>query len=594
MHIDRNQVIGLFLIFSILTIYSHIFLPGRSTQSTVTPAQQEQPSKKATKIASPGLTPQYGVLSPTTQGIERELILENEVMKVTLSSLGGTVKQVILKQYKDHQGDPLVLLDTHSSHMGFQWGHSTTSLNTRTLFFEVADQKQRASDTDTAQITFMVSVGDGRYIKQTYALPSKGYTLTNTWQMVGVGGAFGDAPLQFVWRNHIKRVEKDIEACRSRTTVNYYLADHTFSALSERVDKAQEQLLHYPVQWVGIKQRFFTAAVITDTPFAGGYLATKPPQESSSTVKEAQVRLTLPNTDASEDRKGQFTFYFGPNEHRALSTVAPGFTKNIPLGWPVIRWINQFMILPLFSFLELYISNYGIIIIVLVFVIKVLLFPLSYKSYMAMAKMRVLQPEFEKIKAKCSGDVQRIQMEQVKFYQDMGVNPMSGCVPVLLQMPILLAMFNFFPNAIALRQQAFLWASDLSTYDVILQLPFRIPAYGSHVSLFTLLMTASTILYARSNNQMSTATTPQEEALKMVTYLMPFTFMFILNSLPAGLSFYYFISNLVTFGQQCLIKYFFNENVLREQLQQRKGKRKDPKKPRAQVRLEAAKQRRKK
>ena len=535
----------------------------------------------------------------TTQGVEQEVVLENEMVKVTLSSQGGSIKQVVLKQYKDPRGEPLVLLDAHSSHMGFQWAHPDVSLDSHAAFFVTEDKDQCVSGAEKAQATFLLSLEAGKYLKHTFSLSGQGYTLTHDWEIVGLGEQFAGVPLQFVWRNHIKQVEKDIVACRNKTTINYYLADRdTFDGLPERTDKPQEQLIHRPILWIGMKQRFFTAAVIADSPFADGYMATRPPRFGETTVKEAQVRLTLPETDAQQDRKGQFTFYFGPNDYTALRGVAPGFTKNLSLGWPVIRWINQLVILPLFTWLEKYISNYGIIIIVLVLLIKCLLFPLSYRSYVAMARMRVLQPELNAIKAKCGNDAQRMQTEQMSFYQEMGINPMSGCIPILLQMPILLAMFNFFPNAIALRQQPFLWASDLSTYDAVLYLPFRIPAYGSHVSLFTLLMTASTILYTRSNNQLNTSTGPQqphEEALKIMTYLMPFTFMFILNSLPAGLSFYYFVSNLITFGQQSLIKYFVDEDVLKAKLEQRKkGRHKNANKPRAQWRLEAAKKRRQK
>jgi YidC/Oxa1 family membrane protein insertase len=300
------------------------------------------------------------------------------------------------------------------------------------------------------------------------------------------------------------------------------------------------------------------------------------------TVKEAKVCLTLPDTDPRQDKKGQFTFYFGPNDYQELNQVTQGFSKNIPLGWPVVRWINQLLIIPVFAFLEKYISSYGIIIILLVILIKCLLLPLSYKSYLAMAKMRVLKPALDALKAKHGEDMQKIQMEQMSFYREMGINPLSGCIPVLLQMPILLAMFNFFPNAIALRQQAFLWASDLSTYDAIIHLPFSIPAYGSHVSLFTLLMTASTMLYTWSNDQLA----PAQGPMKFMTYMMPITFMFILNSFPAGLSFYYFVSNLVTFGQQSLIKRFVDEEKIKRKLEENKAKSKEKKKSRFQLHLE--------
>ncbi len=527
---------------------------------------------------------QYGIFAPAVQGIEKEVVLENDVIKVTLTSRGGGIKNVVLKNYQDYNKQPLTLLDEHSSVMGFQFTTHGTQLNTNALCFETTAQDQSVEGSDLATATFTLPIAPGQYIRHVFTLSGKGYTLTHAWDMVGLGASLGQEPIQFVWHNLIKRAEKDIKACRNKTTINYYLADDQFDHLQESSEKAQEQWLQSPIQWVGIKQRFFTAGIIAQEAFVGGHIATTPTLQSMATVKEAKVRLTLPDTDPKQDKKGKFTFYFGPNDYQTLNQVTEGFSKNISLGWPVVRWINQFLIIPVFTFLEQYISNYGIIIILLVVFIKCLLLPLSYKSYISMAKMRVVKPALDALKAKHGEDMQKIQMEQMGFYRDMGINPLSGCIPVLLQMPILLAMFNFFPNAIALRQQAFLWASDLSTYDAIIHLPFSIPAYGNHVSLFTLLMTASTILYTWSNNQL----TPPQGPMKIMSYMMPFTFMFILNSFPAGLSFYYFVSNLVTFGQQSLIKWFVDEEKIKKKLEANKAKNKDKKKSRFQLHLEEA------
>ncbi|MBR9998381.1 MAG: membrane protein insertase YidC, partial [Cyclobacteriaceae bacterium] len=252
--------------------------------------------------------------------------------------------------------------------------------------------------------------------------------------------------------------------------------------------------------------------------------------------------------------------------------------------WPPVNWVNKFLIIPTFQFLERFISNYGIIIILLVVFIKILLFPLTYKSYMSMAKTKVLKPELDAIKEQYGGDMQKVQSEQMKLYQQVGVNPLSGCIPILLQMPILFSMFYFFPNSIELRQESFLWADDLSTYDSVLNLPFTIPAYGSHVSMFTLLMTASTILYTWSNNQVTTVQGP----MKSMQYFMPVIFMFVLNSFPAALSFYYFVSNIVTFGQQALIRMFVDEDKIKKILDENRQKSTTRKKSRFQTKLEEA------
>ena len=274
----------------------------------------------------------------------------------------------------------------------------------------------------------------------------------------------------------------------------------------------------------------------------------------------------------------------GPNKYNTLRKVTDGFSENVYLGWFIFAGVNRFLIIPVFNFLEQYIANYGIIILILVLFIKLLLSPLSYRSYVSMAKQRVLKPEIDQLKEKHGSDMQKIQQEQMALFQKAGVSPLSGCIPLLLQMPILLAMYNFFPNAFELRQQAFLWADDLSTYDTIAMLPFSIPAYGNHVSLFTLLMTASTILFTWSNNQLSAVQGP----MKTVSYLMPIMFLFILNNFAAALTYYYFVSNLVTFGHQALIKRFIDEDKIKKILEENRLKNKNKKKSAFQNRLEEA------
>ena len=260
-----------------------------------------------------------------------------------------------------------------------------------------------------------------------------------------------------MWNDLIRRAEKDVKACRNKTNINYYLADQSFHHLKENSVVKEEKNVQSPIKWLAIKQRFFTAAILSEHPFEESYILLKPTTQPDKIVKEAQIKLKLAG-DSQAAKKGVFKFYFGPNKYQDLNEFAPGFSKNLPLGWPVVKWINQFLIIPIFSFIEKYVNNYGIVILLLVLFIKILLLPLSYKSYISMAEMKVLKPTLDKLKERHGKDLQRVQMEQVKLYKEMGINPLSGCIPVLLQMPILLAMFNFFPNAIELRQKAFLWA----------------------------------------------------------------------------------------------------------------------------------------
>lgn len=323
------------------------------------------------------------------------------------------------------------------------------------------------------------------------------------------------------------------------------------------------------MKWVAIKQKFFLTSVIAeDENFSGGEVATSYAEGDTSTVKNTRIKLLIPKS-ALADGRVDFKLYMGPNNYNIIGNAAPDFVKNVYLGFPPVNWINKYAIFPVFHFLSRNINNYGLIIVILVILLKLVLAPLSYKSYLSMAKMKVLKPELDEIKAKHGEDMTKVQQEQLKLYQQVGVNPISGCVPVLLQMPILFAMFYLFPASIELRQQPFLWAEDLSTYDSIIMLPFAIPfGVGSHISLFTLLMTVSTLIYTWQNNQLSSVQGP----MKSMSYIMPVIFFFVLNSFSAGLTFYYFVSNLVTFAQQAIIKRFVNEGKIKAILEENRKK----------------------
>jgi YidC/Oxa1 family membrane protein insertase len=391
-------------------------------------------------------------------------------------------------------------------------------------------------------------------------------------------------PLQFNWVNRLRRLELDMEQSRITSTINYYTTNNDFNQISESSKSPEEQRIETPLQWVALKQKFFLSSIIArNTSFAGGVLQTNVDPADSNTVKTLQANLLIPVSEL-KGGGGNFTFYFGPNDYQVVKYVAEGFGENVYFGWPIVRVVNRYFIVPLFHLLEKVTNNYGLIIILLVVIVKMLLLPLSYKSYISLAKTKVLQPEIQAIKDKYGDDMQKVQQEQMKLYGQVGVNPLSGCIPVLLQMPILLALFSLFPNLIELRQKEFLWSSDLSTYDSIASLPFTLPIYGSHISLFTILMTLSSIAFAYFNNQVSTVQGP----MKSLQYVMPVMFMFILNSLPAGLTFYYFVSNMVTIGQQLVIRRFVDEDKIKRVLEENKIKNKDKKKSKFQQRLEDA------
>ena len=274
------------------------------------------------------------------------------------------------------------------------------------------------------------------------------------------------------------------------------------------------------------------------------------------------------------ERKGNqsynMRFYFGPNHYQTLKAIEDlNLEKLIPLGWGIFGWVNRYLVIPTFNFLNSFNLNYGIIILILTIMVRIILLPLTYGSFKSQAKMKVLAPEMNELREKYGSDPMKLQQENMDLYRKAGVNPFGGCIPGLLQLPILIAMFRFFPASIELRQQSFLWAHDLSTYDSILDLSFNIPFYGNHVSLFTLLMTVSTLIYTRMNMQMTTAANPQ---MKWMMYLMPILFLGFFNSYSAGLSYYYFLSNVIGFGQQYLFKAFVDEDKIHAQIQENKKK----------------------
>ena len=589
---DRNQTIGLVLISALLLVYTYFFIPQQepapADKLMTTAPLNAQPATPAAvvpdSVAAAQRAATLGQFSAAASGEARQLVLENQNVQVTLNTRGGKVEKVWLKNYLTWDQQPLILFDPESStiNIAFQTTDGKT-VRLSDLIFEPSGVSTTTFQEKPAQaVTFRAQIAEGQFIEQTYYLPDEAYQLHYRLGFEGLDQVVAPQPLTFTWVDHIKRLEQDLAQNRQHSTINFMTADGSFDYVSIS-DETETETPSAPIKWVTNKQNFFSAGIIAETPFLGGTLTSTTNLNDTTYVKTFSSELQIPVSDVLAGGAG-FTYYFGPNDYRVLKNVTDGFDRNVDLGWGIFAWMNKLIIIPAFKFLENYFSNYGIIIILLVLYIKTILFPLTYKSYISMAKMKVLKPEIDEIKEKNEGDMQKTQAETMKLYATMGVNPLSGCIPMLLQIPILFAMFNFFPNSIELRQEPFLWAHDLSTYDVFARLPFTIPFYGSHVSMFTLLMTLSTILYTWSNNQVSTIQGP----MKFYSYLMPVIFMFVLNSFPAGLSFYYFVSNIVTFGQQAIIRMFVDEKKIRARLEENKIKNKDKKGSSFQQRLQEA------
>ncbi|WP_026953411.1 membrane protein insertase YidC [Algoriphagus mannitolivorans] len=586
---DRNQATGLILFAAVILIYSFFFASGPETQvAEESPAQTEQ-----SNVISSNTTPQetftestladslraskFGVLANLTVGEAQDVILENEQVKITFSSKGAKIKEVELKEYKSWQGDPLILLDENTSQMSETLATRFGTFDLAEFYFTPELSTVSEEEGEIKQLTFTAATESGT-ISQTFSLEEGGYLLKKIFEVQNFSGVFTGNEIQINWTDQVKAQEKDLAESRRKSQVNYYLSSGSYENLGVG-DDLEEETIAEPVKWIGFSQRFFTAGIISDTEFKNVSLTQSTPTDSAI-VRNMGASMAVP----FENGKSGYAFYFGPDKYKTLKKVTEGFEKNVDMGYFFVSWVNKYIVVHLFEFLEKYFNNYGIIIILIVFLIKLALSPLTYKSYIGMAKMRVIKPEIDELKEKYGDDATKMQQEQMKLFSQLGVSPISGCLPLLLQMPFLFAMFFFFPNAIELRQETFLWAKDLSTYDEFIKLPFTIPFYGAHVSLFTLLMTVSQIIYTHFNNQLTTATGP----MKNLGYIMPVMFMFILNSYPAGLSFYYFVSNVFTFGQQALIKLFVDDSKIRQKVEENKVKNANKKKSKFQQRLEEA------
>jgi YidC/Oxa1 family membrane protein insertase len=430
-----------------------------------------------------------------------------------------------------------------------------------------------------------LDAGEGRYLEYVYTLSGADFMVDFDINFVGFDQLMerNATSIDLHWRADLPSQEKSLMAQRENSTIYYRFNDGEVDYISERNDEKVSFVNR--LQWVGFKQQFFSTVLISES-------SLEPPTEVETTKNEASLdvvktcdaHLTLPFGHTAMEHV-DLKFYFGPNHYSTMKSYDLGLEQMIPLGWGIFGWVNKYMVIPVFNLLGGTGWSYGIIILILTLLLKLVLAPFTYKSYLSSAKMKVLKPEMEELNKKFEGkdDPMAKQKATMELYSKAGVNPMGGCLPMLLQMPILIAMFRFFPASIELRQQPFLWAEDLSSYDSILALPFEIPFYGAHVSLFTILMTISTIIYTHKNMAMS-AGNPQMEQMKWLMYLMPFTMLFWFNSYASGLSYYYFLANMVSFGQTALFQRFVDEDKLHKQIQE--NKKKPVKKSGFQKRLE--------
>jgi YidC/Oxa1 family membrane protein insertase len=616
---DRNTVIGLLLIFAIFigfTIYNQPSEEERAemyrndsiarvqefradsmaaarTRSTVTQDEvAEIETLSGEPIPASELHDRLGAFANAGVGEDKEYILESDLLKIRVSSKGGKIINVELKKYQSYDSLPLVLYNNDDVNFGYTFFSNNRTINTNNLYFRpyykgmewTGDRPFKVTGTENLSFSMRLytDAGNGiidesRYIEYVYTLYGDKYMMDYKLNLVGMNQVIdqGTSFLDLKWDAEIRRQEKSLDNERAESTIYYKYFEDDVDYLSETKDA--EESLKTDVRWLSFKSRFFASTLIGDEPFMNADIKAFNDEQKTGEhyLRSMSALIGVPFANVPQ-QTFPMRMYFGPTKYRTLKKYDLELQRQIPLGWSffLMAWINIYAVIPVFDWLGGYGWNYGIVILLLTIMLKLVLFPIAYKTYKSSAKMRVLKPEIDEIGKKFpkSEDAMKKQQATMALYKKAGVNPMAGCVPMLLQFPILIAMFRFFPSSIELRQQSFLWAHDLSSYDSILSLPWNIPFYGDHVSLFTLLMTISTIMYTKINNDMMGATSNQMPGMKTMMYIMPVMFLGIFNNYASGLSYYYLLANLFTFGQMYLIRQTIDEDKILRQIQLNKTK----------------------
>lgn len=567
---DKKSAIGFGLLLVLLVIY--ILMTNQSNQVRLKEkarvdslakidAKRIQDSIIATqpKAAPDSNAVMAKVDSNSIQNIPEQITsIQNDVVKIDFTNKGGFPIKIVLLQHSDYKNSQLHLIDGKLNAMNFQYAINGNLVRTKNLVFN------SKVSSDGKQITF--STGEGaNETKISYSLKDKSY-------MANIDVSFPNIDktqnVEMQWMAASLHNEQLRTNEMQYTQVCYQLEKEGYDYFTIRDEKKQS--LDEKVKWLSFKQQFFNTILIgKNGEMLSAQINTKPEKNDSSkyiSYFDATVSLKPQNTY-------QFDFFAGPNDYKLLKSYDQGFENIIPLSYGIfafVKYINKWLIIPIFNMLSGFFSNYGIVIIFLTIIIRLLMAPFTYKSYVSSAKMKALKPELDELKEKYAEDKQAFGVEQMKLYRQAGVNPLGGCLPALLQLPVFFALFSFLPHAIAVRHKSFLWAKDLSTYDSILSIP-EIPLYGNHVSLFTILFVITSLLLALYS--MSTATMDQSNpVMKYMPFIMPVMFLGIFNSMPASLTLYYFISNLITLALQFVIQQYIIDPVkIREKIDQKKN-----------------------
>lgn len=563
MNFDRNTIIG-FLVLAVLFI--GYFFYNSKEQQAYQQAKAHQDSILNASKPKVDTVARYndslradsinklsaaGGFAQAASGIEQLTTVSNGVLTIAFSNKGAQPKRVELTQFKGPDSNNVRLAST--SFDKFDYAVSTAANKTADItdFYFNAPQVTKAAD-GTQTVTYQLRSADGAAIVHQFVLKPNNYMVDFNVELNGVKQLLSNNTLNITWQNKAIQQQKDLTYERQMSQIDYKVDgdyDHE-SAL-----KSSSEEFTKPIQWLGVKQQFFNTTLIAKNNFSSGRLTwTAPESTKDNTVVQAVANLSAP-VASTTNATIPLAIYYGPTDYKILKQYGNDMEEMVSLGsgiFAFVKYINRWIIIPVFDFFTKITSNYGIVILLLTLFIRLVISPLTYKSYLSGAKMKVLRPEIEQLKAKYGNDQQQMSMEQMKLFREAGVNPMGGCIPGLLQVPIFFALYNFFNSSVALRGQGFLWANDLSQYDSIAHLPFTIPFYGDHISLFTI--TAVITSFLISLYSMSMTPDQGNPVLKYMPYFFPFILLFVFNKLPSGLTWYYTVSNLITLGLQFVIQ----------------------------------------
>ena len=599
---DKNTITGLVLIGILLVGFSILSRPSQEQleaqqhyYDSIIQVQQREAELKAKAEAAlaneriNSLNDSTSLFFNARQGSDSPVTLENNLMRIEISPKGGRVSSAILKEYMEQDKQtPVTLFSGVDASMNFLFYNAKETIQTQDYFFTPVNR------TDST-VTMRLEANAESYIDFTYALHADTYLVDFTIQAIGMDGklAPSNQHVDIEWAQRIRQLERGYTFENRLAELTYKITGEGTDYLSNSSDDEEE--LTEALDWIAFKDQFFSTVLIAEDSFDKTKLTSKLATKGSGYVKDYTAEMSAKFDPTGQDAT-QLYFYIGPNHYKTLTALDKGRTEDweleklVYLGWPILRWVNKWFTINIFDWLQGWGLSMGMVLLLMTLIVKAVIFPTTWKTYMSSARMRVLKPKIDEINKKYpkQEDAMKKQQEIMALYSQYGVSPMGGCLPMLLQMPIIMALFMFVPSAIELRQESFLWADDLSTYDAFIHFPFHIPLIGSHLSLFCVLMTVTNLLNVKfMMQQQDTGANPQMAAMKWMSYLMPLMFLFILNEYPSGLNYYYFLSTLISIVTTIIMRRTTDEAKLLAQLEANKKDPKQMRKTGFAARLEA-------